>query len=44
MLNHFAVLKGVAAAGERREMVDALLQQTNSGTSARKDCPITPAA
>ena len=29
MLNHLAVLKGVASAGERREMVDALLQQTN---------------
>ncbi len=29
MLNHLAVLKGVTAAGERREMVEALLQQTN---------------
>ncbi len=29
MLHHLAILKGVAAAGERREMVDALLQQTN---------------
>ncbi|MGE5102090.1 MAG: ABC transporter ATP-binding protein [Deltaproteobacteria bacterium] len=29
MLNHLAVLKGVASAGERREMIDALLQQTN---------------
>src|SRR5271168_4999564 len=29
MLNHLAILKGVMAAGERREMVDALLQQTN---------------
>lgn len=29
MLNHLAVLKGVTASGERREMVDALLQQTN---------------
>ncbi|HUB77591.1 MAG TPA: ABC transporter ATP-binding protein [Bryobacteraceae bacterium] len=29
MLNHLAVLKGVRARGERREMVDALLQQTN---------------
>jgi ABC-type multidrug transport system ATPase subunit len=29
MLNHLAVLKGVAATGERREMVEALLQQTN---------------
>lgn len=29
MLNHLAVLKGVVAAGERKEMVDALLHQTN---------------
>lgn len=29
MLNHLAVLKGVASVGERREMIDALLQQTN---------------
>src|SRR6202789_4438932 len=29
MLRHLAVLKGVTAAGERKEMVDALLQQTN---------------
>lgn len=29
MLNHLAVLKGVTAAGERKEMVDALLHQTN---------------
>jgi ABC-2 type transport system ATP-binding protein len=29
MLHHLAVLKGVTTAGERREMVDALLQQTN---------------
>ena len=29
MLNHLAVLKGVTAAGERKDMVDALLQQTN---------------
>ena len=29
MLNHLAVLKGVTASGERKEMVDALLQQTN---------------
>jgi ABC-type multidrug transport system ATPase subunit len=29
MLNHLAVLKGVAGAGERKEMVEALLQQTN---------------
>jgi ABC-2 type transport system ATP-binding protein len=29
MLNHLAILKGVTVAGERREMVEALLQQTN---------------
>src|SRR5271166_2659081 len=29
MLNHLAVLKGVTASGERKEMVEALLQQTN---------------
>src|SRR5580698_9873145 len=29
MLQHLAVLKGVTATGERKEMVDALLQQTN---------------
>jgi ABC-2 type transport system ATP-binding protein len=29
MLNHLAVLKGVANAGERKQMVEALLQQTN---------------
>lgn len=29
MLSHFAVLKGVVGRGERRELVDALLHQTN---------------
>ena len=29
MLNHLAVLKGITAAGERKEMVEALLNQTN---------------
>jgi ABC-type multidrug transport system ATPase subunit len=29
MLDHLAVLKGVASPGERRTMVDGLLQQTN---------------
>jgi len=29
MLDHIAVLKGIAAAGERRDLVAALLQQTN---------------
>jgi ABC-type multidrug transport system ATPase subunit len=29
MLNHLAILKGVTEAGERKAMVEALLQQTN---------------
>jgi ABC-2 type transport system ATP-binding protein len=29
MLNHLAILKGVTGGGERKEMVEALLQQTN---------------
>jgi ABC-2 type transport system ATP-binding protein len=29
MLSHLAVMKGITAAGERKEMVDALLNQTN---------------
>jgi ABC-type multidrug transport system ATPase subunit len=29
LLEHFAVLKGITARGARREIVDALLQQTN---------------
>ena len=29
LLHHLAVLKGIISAGERKEMVDALLQQTN---------------
>jgi ABC-2 type transport system ATP-binding protein len=29
MLNHLAILKGVTAAGERKAMVEALLNQTN---------------
>ena len=29
MLDHLAVMKGITVAGERKEMVDALLQQTN---------------
>ncbi|XOV86008.1 MAG: ABC transporter ATP-binding protein [Pseudomonadota bacterium] len=29
MLNHFAILKGITSQGERREMVAALLEQTN---------------
>jgi ABC-2 type transport system ATP-binding protein len=29
MLNHLAILKGVSVSGERKEMLEALLQQTN---------------
>ena len=29
MLNHLAILKGVTGGGERKEMIDALLHQTN---------------
>jgi ABC-2 type transport system ATP-binding protein len=29
MLHHLALMKGITAKGERKEMVDALLQQTN---------------
>jgi ABC-2 type transport system ATP-binding protein len=29
MLHHLAIMKGVTSSGERKEMVDALLQQTN---------------
>ena len=36
MLNHLAVLKGVGAAGERKEMVEALLQQTNLWDARKK--------
>jgi ABC-2 type transport system ATP-binding protein len=36
MLNHLAVLKGVVLAGERKEMVEALLHQTNLWDSRRK--------
>ncbi|GAA3765521.1 ABC transporter ATP-binding protein [Terriglobus aquaticus] len=36
MLHHLAVLKGITAAGERREMVDALLHQTNLWDAGKK--------
>lgn len=36
MLQHLAVLKGVVHAGERKEMVDALLQQTNLWDARKK--------
>src|SRR5450631_2272119 len=37
MLNHLAILKGVISGGERREMVDALLQQTNLWDARKKE-------
>src|SRR5450432_2815959 len=36
MLNHLAILKGVVSRGERKEMVDALLHQTNLWESRKK--------
>jgi ABC-2 type transport system ATP-binding protein len=36
MLHHLAVMKGVTASKERKEMVDALLQQTNLWESRKK--------
>lgn len=36
MLNHLAVLKGVARASERRDIVDALLKQTNLWDARKK--------
>jgi len=36
MLNHLAVLKGITAQSERREMVDALLHQTNLWDARKK--------
>jgi ABC-type multidrug transport system ATPase subunit len=36
VLDHFASLKGVADAGERRDLVDALLKQTNLWDSRKK--------
>jgi ABC-type multidrug transport system ATPase subunit len=36
MLHHLAILKGVVSSGERREMVDALLQQTNLWDARKK--------
>src|SRR5450631_2839221 len=36
MLNHLAILKGVTVKGERREMVDALLNQTNLWAARKK--------
>ena len=36
MLNHLAVMKGITASGERKEIVDALLNQTNLWDSRKK--------
>jgi len=36
MLNHLAILKGITASGERKEMVEALLNQTNLWASRKK--------
>jgi ABC-2 type transport system ATP-binding protein len=36
MLQHLAILKGVLNAGERKDMVEALLQQTNLWTARKK--------
>jgi ABC-2 type transport system ATP-binding protein len=36
MLNHLAILKGVVSSSERKEMVDALLHQTNLWESRKK--------
>jgi ABC-type multidrug transport system ATPase subunit len=36
MLNHLAVMKGITSNGERKEMVDALLQQTNLWDARKK--------
>ena len=36
MLHHLALMKGITSKGERREMVDALLQQTNLWSVRKK--------
>jgi ABC-2 type transport system ATP-binding protein len=36
MLHHLAILKGISSAGERKTMVDALLNQTNLWESRKK--------
>jgi len=36
MLNHLAILKGITAGGERKEMVEALLNQTNLWAARKK--------
>ena len=45
MLHHLAVMKGMTSAGERKEMVEALLQQTNLWDVRKKALyPRIPAA
>jgi ABC-type multidrug transport system ATPase subunit len=36
MLNHLAILKGITASGERKEVVEALLNQTNLWDARKK--------
>lgn len=36
LLHHLAIMKGIASASERKEMVDALLQQTNLWDARKK--------
>src|ERR1700748_1169729 len=36
MLQHLAILKGIVKAGERKDMVEALLQQTNLWDARKK--------
>ncbi len=36
MLNHLAILKGITAAGERKDVVEALLNQTNLWDARKK--------
>jgi len=36
LLNHLAILKGITAAGERKEVVEALLNQTNLWEARKK--------
>jgi ABC-2 type transport system ATP-binding protein len=36
MLNHLAVMKGITSSGERKSMVEALLQQTNLWEARKK--------
>jgi len=44
MLHHLAIMKGMTSAGERKETVDALLQQTNLWEVRNKALSTFPAA